>query len=123
MRAPGEGNQAIRARARCATGSAFELDEGEICEARISESPGCGEAGDTATNDDDRNTGPRVGGDFDVYTIAQAMTKNIRGADNLARGQRRRLLAPARRERKRHPQKCCKNFTPIHRINYLTADS
>ena len=86
----------------------------KFVEAGIVQTPRRRKTRDTATHDHDRNIGPRIRGNFNAQTIAQAMTEDIGRADNLARRQRRRLLALACRERDRHTEKSGKNFATVH---------
>ncbi|HEY0729089.1 MAG TPA: hypothetical protein VGD38_13515 [Pyrinomonadaceae bacterium] len=39
--------------------------------------PRCSEASDAATDDNDRNVGPRVSGYFDADTVAKLMTEDV----------------------------------------------
>src|SRR5215213_11128043 len=121
MRAPGEGDQSIRAGARRAAGCALELEQDEVGKAGTLQAPRRGETGDAATDDYDRNIGPRIRRHFDMRAIAQTVAKYIGRADNLTRGQSWLFSAPARRERKWHAQKRRKNFTSIHRRHFLAA--
>ena len=69
--------------------------------------PRGGEAGDAATDDHERNVGPRILRDFDAEAITQTMTEDVRRADDLTRRQRRRFAPPASSERHRKPKESC----------------